>query len=187
MEGGGMRMIEKVVFITGSPRGKNSTSRSLLNYIAEGMEKEGVETVNFWIHNALKREDSFVELLSSIEEADLIILASPLYVDCLPAPVIKVLKMIKDHRDREGIDKEQGFCAIVNSGFPEAFQNDIAISIYKKFAEDTGFRWLGGLTLGMGEAIHGKPLKEAGGMVRNVMKSLDIAVSSLSESKEIPE
>lgn len=187
MEGCDMTLIKKALMLTGSPRGNNSTSQSLLNYVAKNLADEGIECEKLWIQNSLKEEERFNELLSAIDETDLIILAAPLYIDCLPAAVIKALKMIKEHRDKKQLDKEQGFCAIVNSGFPEGFQNDVAILIYEKFAKDTKFKWLGGLTLGMGEAIHGKPLDEAGGMVRNVKKSLDIATSSLIKDEEISE
>lgn len=112
---------------------------------------------------------------------------SPLYVDSLPAAVIRALEMIKDYRLSQPVSSEPMLLAMINSGFPEAFQNNIALSILRKFAGDCGFRWAGGLALGAGGAVDGKPLKNAGGMVRNVIKSLDTAAAALAEGKEIPQ
>ena len=50
-----------------------------------------------------------------------------------------------------------------------------------------GFEWKGALSLGMGGAIGGRSLEERGGMVRNVIKGLDIAAQSLAEGKDIPD
>lgn len=45
---------------------------------------------------------------------------------------------------------------IVNSGFPEAFHNDTALAILRRFAAETGFQWAGGLALGGGGTIDKK-------------------------------
>jgi hypothetical protein len=39
----------------------------------------------------------------------------------------------------------------------------------------------------MGGAIGGRSLEERGGMVRNVIKGLDLAAQALAEGKDIPE
>jgi len=117
----------------------------------------------------------------------MIILAFPLYIDCLPAGVIKALELIADHRKSKKDRKKQGFAIIINCGFPEAQQNNTAIAICKIFAREVGFAWRGALSLGMGGAIGGRPLEERGGMVRNVIKGLDLAAQALAEEKDIPD
>ncbi|MFX1554673.1 MAG: hypothetical protein ACFFBV_12160, partial [Promethearchaeota archaeon] len=54
-------------------------------------------------------------------------------------------------------------------------------------AEDCGFIWKGGLALGQGGSIAGIPLQERGGMVRNVVKGLDITAQAIIDGKEIPQ
>ena len=44
-----------------------------------------------YLYKLLKKEDGQKKLLLKVEDATLIILAFPLYVDCLPAGVIKAL------------------------------------------------------------------------------------------------
>ncbi len=86
----------------------------------------------------------------------------------------------------QGMDRrEQTFVAICNSGFPEASQSEVALDICREFAWETGMAWGGGLALGGGATIDGKPLYKAGGMVRNVRASLDMAVEDLTAGKPI--
>lgn len=122
-----------------------------------------------------------------MEEAGLIILAFPLYVDCIPAGVIKALELIADHRKLESDREKQGFAIIINWGFPEAQHNNTTIAICKIFSREAGFEWKGALSLGMGGAIGGRSLEERGGMVRNVIKGLDLAAQSLAEGEDVPE
>ncbi|MFX1414739.1 MAG: NAD(P)H dehydrogenase, partial [Promethearchaeota archaeon] len=119
--------------------------------------------------------------------ADLIVLSFPLYVDSLPAPVVKAMELIKEERDRLESKKSKNFIAISQNGFPEFYQNLTALRICKIFAEDCEFVWKGGLALGQGGSIGGMPLLERGGMVRNVVKGLDITAQALAEGKEIPQ
>ncbi|MFX1435188.1 MAG: hypothetical protein ACFFB1_15565, partial [Promethearchaeota archaeon] len=62
-----------------------------------------------------------------------------------------------------------------------------ALRICRIFAEDCGFIWKGGLALGQGGSIGGVPLLERGGMVRNVVKGLDITAQALVAGKEVPQ
>ena len=41
--------------------------------------------------------------------------------------------------------------------------------------------------LGGGESIGGRPLEEAGGLVRNVKKSLNLAADALAKGEKVPE
>lgn len=81
--------------------------------------------------------------------------------------------------------KSQSFMAISNSGFPEAKQSSTAISICRQFASEAGWKWAGGLALGAGPCIDGKPLSECGRMVKNVKKALDIAADDLTADRPV--
>jgi hypothetical protein len=80
---------------------------------------------------------------------------------------------------------QKAFAAIVNCGFPESRHTEVALKICRRFAKEIGMRWLGGLGLGGGEAIAGKPLEKAGWLVRNVRRSLQLSAESLSELRTI--
>lgn len=122
-----------------------------------------------------------------IERADLITLAFPLYIDSLPAPVIKAMELIKEERDRLEPKKSNNFIAIVNNGFPEASQNTTVLRICRVFAKECNFLWKGGIMLGGGGAIGGVALQERGGMVRNIVRGLDIAAGALKDDKDVPQ
>ncbi len=178
---------KKVLLLIGSPKGENSTSASLGNYLISKLEEFGMKTEKAFIHRLVYREEKIQNLFRMIDNADLIILTFPLYVDSLPAPVIKAMELIKEEKDKLKSQKSQNFIAICNSGFPEPSQSTVALQICRIFSKDCGFVWKGGVALGGGAAINGTPLQEKGGMVRNVIKGLDIIAHALKEGKDIPQ
>ena len=182
-----MKNNNKALLLIGSPKGENSTSASFGNYLTSKLEELGMKIEKGFTHRLVSREETIQNLFKMIDKADLIILSFPLYVDCLPAPVIKAMELIKEERNKIESKKSQDFIAICNNGFPEASQNVIALQICRIFSRDCGFIWKGGIAYGGGGAINGIPLKERGGMVRNVMKGLDIAAQALKDGKDIPQ
>jgi hypothetical protein len=74
--------------------------------------------------------------------------------------------------------------AIVNNGFPDSKQNATALAICKQFANEVGFEWTGGLTMGAGAMINGAPLDKVP-MIKNVLKALDLTAESLLESSTV--
>ncbi|MFX1235646.1 MAG: NAD(P)H-dependent oxidoreductase [Promethearchaeota archaeon] len=178
---------KKVLLLVGSPKGEKSSSASLGNYLISKLEELGMESETGFVHRLVNREETIKKLFDMIAQADLIVLSFPLYVDSLPAPVVKAMELIKEERDRLESKKSKNFIAISQNGFPEFYQNLTALRICKIFAEDCEFVWKGGLALGQGGSIGGMPLLERGGMVRNVVKGLDITAQALAEGKEIPQ
>ena len=79
------------------------------------------------------------------------------------------------------------FVAVVNCGFPELEHTRTALDICRAFARQAGLAWTGGLGLGGGEAIGGRPLEELGGMTRHVRRGLDLAAAALLAGRPIPE
>lgn len=178
---------KKALLLVGSPRVENSTSASLGNYLISKLEEFGMKTEKGFIHRLVNREEKIQNLFEMIDRADLIILSFPLYVDSLPAPVIKAMELIKKERDQLVSKNPKNFIAISQNGFPEGYQNKIALQICRIFAKECGFIWKGGLALGQGGSIGGFPLLERGGMVRNIVKGLNITAQAMVEDKEIPQ
>ena len=181
-----MMQTKSVLLLVGSPRGEESTSASLGNYLLNQLEVLGFKTSKRFIHRLVNRSVKIEELLSIVYNSELIILSFPLYVDSLPAPVIKAMQLIRDNRN-ENQKQDQDFIAISNCGFPEASQIEVALEICKNFAEEVNFRWRGGLAFGGGEAVHGIPLEERGGMVRNITKGIKITAEYLNNGMDIPQ
>ncbi|MGA3059276.1 MAG: hypothetical protein ABSD92_02790 [Candidatus Bathyarchaeia archaeon] len=176
-----------VALLIGSPKGSSSTSNSLGTYLVEKLEEKGAIAEKAYICQSLISDEKRAALLRLVDDSDLIVLAFPLYVDSLHSQVIKTLELIAEHeKGNPGLGKKS-FVAIANSGFPEAKQSDITLSVCRIFAKQVGFTWAGGLAMGGGGMIGGQPLVEIGGRVRNQKKALEIAADSLWKGEAIPE
>ena len=80
----------------------------------------------------------------------------------------------------------RGFVTVMNNGFPEAVHSHTALAIARQFALETGHVWLGGLALGMGGVIDGKPLAKRGRMVRNISRALDLSAEAVDRGQPLP-
>lgn len=178
--------IKRAVLLVGSPRTKKSTSASLGGYLFEQLQERGVETQTIQIYTTINSKDRMNEMYKAIDNADLVLLAFPLYVDSLPAPVTNTLEKIAVHRKDNRTPLR--FAAIANCGFPEAHHNDTALAICSEFANQNNFSWMGSLALGGGEGlVHGVPLNEMDGRAIPLKKSLELAAEALANGEPIPQ
>jgi multimeric flavodoxin WrbA len=176
----------RAVLLVGSPRTRASTSHSLGSYLLGRLGEQGIAADTIQLHTltgSTVRLDAAIEL---VEASDLVVLAAPLYVDALPAPVVRVLERLAARRASSRSAARAQFAAIVNCGFPEAAHNATAIAICAQFAREVGFAWAGGLALGGGEGlVHGAALASLGGRAGNVTRSLDLAADALARGEPI--
>ena len=178
--------IRRAVLLVGSPRTKKSTSASLGEYLFKQLSERGIETRTIQLYTSLYSPERMQAMYESFDDADLVAMAFPLYVDSLPAPVTAVLEKIAAHRN----DKRSPirFAAIANCGFPGANHNNTALAIASEFARQTGLTWMGGLALGAGEGIvHGVPLNELDGRAIPLKAALDLTAEALACGKPIPQ
>ncbi|NOT03929.1 MAG: NAD(P)H dehydrogenase [Anaerolineales bacterium] len=178
--------VRRAVLLVGSPRTRKSTSASLGGYLMEQLNSRGVETETIQIYTSFNSAERTCLTLEKLDQTDLVVLAFPLYVDSLPAPVIAALEKIAAHRAT--VKVEQRFAAIANCGFPEASHNDTALAICEQFAHETGMVWLDALALGGGQGlVGGVPLKDMDGRAIPLKKSLELAAASLALGIPIPQ
>jgi hypothetical protein len=179
----------RALLIVGSPKtGSPSTSRILGEYLLERLGGRAWETQSLTLRASLSHRGEDV-LLTSVDRAGLIVLAFPLYVDALPHLVTKALAVIAAHRRSVAKPLPQALVAIVNSGFPEARQNAVALAICREFAAQSGITWAGSLALPGGGIIGGQPLissKRSGPPVKHVIQSLDLTATALAEGLPVP-
>jgi hypothetical protein len=175
---------KKALLFIGSPHGFNSTSNSLGSYLLDKLQSGGYEVSKTHAQAAVHNQEKQAEMLSQVADSDLLILAFPLYVDSLPSGLILALEKIAENRKKTAATKHTRVLAIVNNGFPDSKQNATAISICKQFANETGYEWAGGLTLGAGPMINGLPLEKAP-MMKNVKKALDLTAQNLLEGSTV--
>ncbi len=101
--------------------------------------------------NDVKDRDTFVRLF---QEAEHVILASPLYTDAMPAAVKDFIESLKPLCQREN-NPDIGF--MVQSGFPEPEHSRYLERYYMKLAKRLGCRYKGTIIRGAGESIRGTP------------------------------
>lgn len=182
---------QRALLIVGSPKVSSpSTSGVLGDHGMKRLETQGWETTTLSLRRSLLKDKGRAELLDAVEQADLIMLVFPLYIDSLPFLLMKALEVMAEHfGDRPGADSK-GIAAIVNNGFPEAYNNAPAVAICRRFAIDTGMTWLGGLAMGGGEALfRGQPFEKANRNappVDHVKRALDLAADALANRQPIP-
>ncbi|MCW4025597.1 MAG: hypothetical protein NWF01_11280 [Candidatus Bathyarchaeota archaeon] len=176
---------KQALLLVGSPRGFKSSSNSMGTYLLDKFHEAGFETGKLHVQAAMRSEATKKALLQKTRESDIIIFAFPLYIDSLHARLIPALEMIAEENQKSAPPKQTRLAVIVNSGFPEAFQNTTVVDICRCFASEAGMQWAGGLMYGGGEAIHGVPLEKAGMAAKNARSSLDIAAKDLLEGRAI--
>jgi len=91
--------MKTALLLVGSPFGFRSTSGSLGSYSMDRLTEKGFTTNKAHIHRLVKTQEGIEELLHLVGISDLVVLTFPLYVDSLPAPVIKTMEIITKHRE----------------------------------------------------------------------------------------
>ena len=187
--------IQRALLLVGSPRTKVSTSLSLGGFLFERLEESSIQTETIYLHTVLRSQEKMQALFEAVDHADIVLLAFPLYVDSLPAPVIEALERIVVHRKGQPMaipgsraGTGQLFAAIANCGFPEAHHNATALAICETFARQAGFVWAGSLALGAGEGmVHGAKLDQMDGRVMALKQALNLAAEALARGQAIPD
>lgn len=183
----------RAVLLVGSARPPGTgNSEALATYLLARLVEGGMETEAFHVHRC-QRPERERALFEAVDGTDLFVLSTPLYVDALPYLVTRCCERMAAHRAAERNESNlqnehrSRMVALVNCGFPELEHTRVALDICRVFAREASFFWAGGLGLGGGEAIGGKPLEEVGGMARHVRGGLDLAAEALLADRVIPE
>ena len=169
---------KKAILLVGSPKVLGSSSENLgkllLRYLSQSGCLTDIENISVAI-----RKDQLNELCDKVNNSDIVIISSPLYVDSLPAPVTYFLEeYTNDHK------KEKKLIGIINSGFPEPEQNNIANDILRLFAEQNGMNWIGGFCIGGGGALNNSKL-ETSGISKGITQSFKTIANCLSNDLEV--
>ena len=178
--------LRRALLLVGSPKTRKSNSNSLGGYLFERLSAQSIKTETVYLHTVVGSPAMMQALLEAVDAADLVVLAFPLYVDSLPAPLIEALERIAAHRQGRDGGRRQFFAAIANCGFPEAIHNDTALAICEIFAGQASFQWAGSLALGGGEIVGGVPLAQKRGQTTRIRKSLELAAEALVAGHAIP-
>ncbi len=175
-------MNKTFIALVGSPR-PHSTSGYFAEYLVDGLAGRGWQAKSLTVCAAVRQPEKWPDLEAAFREADAVAIVAPLYVDSVPAEFMAALeRLVKSRPGRPG-----RICAVVNCGFVEALQNDVALDIYRLFARDAGLHWAGGLAIGGGGMFGGKPLTAQGRSARHITAAFDQTIAALDAGQDIPE
>jgi len=141
----------KLTVFNGSPRGKESNTAILLEHFLNGfMETEG----NSYELEYIVNNKDVGKLVEMFKDATNVILAFPLYIDCMPGIVksfIDNLKSLCGRQDNPTI----GF--MVQGGFPEAYHSRFVERYLEKLAKRLNCQYAGCIVKGGIEGIRVMP------------------------------
>jgi hypothetical protein len=177
----------RALLLIGSGKPVHSNSESLGGYLLSGLARRGFETRTRKVPHTLRAQGGLTAITEEVRQASLVVLATPLYWDSLPAAVIEAMEALAEDRRSRPPENRQRLVAIINSGFPEARQSDTALAICRRFAKETGFEWAGGLAMGAGGAVEERPLDQVGRRVRHVVRAMDLTAEALARGEKVPE
>ena len=172
-----------MVLINGSPKGEKSCSKELLEIFKSGFEKENNVYEISISHKRIKDEDKF----HIVSNCDNIVIAFPLYVDCLPSTVIKFLEGFEKYTKDNNIKCDSRLYCIVNCGFYEGIQNRQALKVVKNFTQHIDkIKYDGGIGIGTGPFIYGSSSIPWEAKIKaSVRKEIDKLIDAIKNDESI--
>jgi len=132
----------------GSPRGRKSNSKIILDQFLSGFEATPGNTYELHYLNRLNDMDHFVQAFG---EAETVLLAHPLYTDAMPAIVKSFIEEMETLSGQKG-NPTLGF--IIQSGFVAAAHSRYVERYWEKFSKRLGSPYLGTIIKGGCEPLH---------------------------------
>lgn len=176
----------KFLALVGSPR-VGSTSGHFADHLVKALADRGWEARSLTVCSAIRRPNLWSDLEAAYRGANVVGVVAPLYVDSLPAELTLALERLAVSPRPEGPAPAAKLFAVLNCGFAESHQNDLAVEMCRLFAREAGLHWMGGLAIGGGGMYGGSPLEAQKGRARNVIAALDGVVEAVSRGEDVPE
>lgn len=139
--------MEKIMILNGSPRAPRSNSKQ---YAALFAKYSRFSTETFSVTGPKSKE-----IGNRIQEFSHVLLVFPLYADGIPVPLLLFLK----EWEQNGFKGNPMVSILINCGFLEPEQNDVAIDMVKLFCRKNGLTFGSVLKIGSGEAILQTPFR----------------------------
>lgn len=151
-----------LLILNGSPRAPRSNSRRYAALAA------GHWTSGSAVCRDILGADPAV-LRGELERAAHVLLVFPLYADALPLPLLKFLIALEEEPPRN----RPTVSVLVNCGFLEPHQNDVAVDMVRLFCSRNGYPVGSVLKIGSGEAILDTPFRLlAAWQIRRLVRSM---------------
>jgi multimeric flavodoxin WrbA len=177
-----------IALINGSPKSKDSASGHVLKALKAFLEPDR----NGFTEYSFRKSQVSEEEMKQLGQSDVLVFAFPLYVDGIPSHLLSCLVQLESFFT-ELCKKDILVYALVNCGFYEGHQNNIAIEMMKNWCAKAGLKWGQGVGIGSGGMLPmlnnipiGKgptrnleaALKQVSGNVIQGMSSEDISITA---------
>ena len=162
-----------IVVINGSPKAKDSTSAMFIDQL------QALITTPMTTYQARKliRKKDVLQRLSEILQTDVLLFVSPIYVDALPAPLVKLLTLFEQVKAQSTAPPARVY-VLFNCGFLEPRNTELALNIMQNFCIRAGLVWGYGVGLGSGGFI----LTQRDHMAKGIAFKVYAAVCALANS-----
>lgn len=163
----------KILFLDGSPKTADSTSV----YLLKAMEQRLPDSDILW---RSARNCDANALTEELDGCNAFMIAFPLYVDGLPSHLLRVLTQLQPLL-AAGTWPGRVY-GIINNGFYEAKQNQIAIDILKMWCRKSGLNWGQCVAVGGGGMAQTAPI--GNGPCISIGKALDAIAANIMTGQQ---
>lgn len=151
----------KIMIINGSPRAPKSNSKRYAELFAKACP---AETEYFAVSKT-----NHLALCRAMQKVSDVLLVFPLYADGIPVTFMRFLDTLAQNAPRHPVR----ISVMINCGFLEPEQNDVAVKMLRLYCRQNGFTFGSVLQIGSGEAILSTPFRI---LVRAKIKRLAAAI-----------
>lgn len=137
----------KILILNGSPRAPKSNSK---HYAALFTKYCPVPC-----DTQIITRRNHAELCKRMADCSDLLFVFPLYADALPVGLLEFLRSLEEHLP----ERRPVVSVLINCGFQEVAQNEVAVEMMRLFCRRNGFRFGSVLMIGSGEAILESPFR----------------------------
>ncbi|MGL5978815.1 MAG: hypothetical protein ACRCZJ_07470 [Erysipelotrichaceae bacterium] len=140
--------MQTAYLLNASPRAPRSNSKGYLAFLEAALQQRHIS-----VKSGMLLETNHDDIASEIEKIQDLVVVFPLYVDSIPCDLLAFLELLVAQKQVHQLH------VIINCGFLESKQNNIALQQLQFFTQQAGWKMGTSLSIGSGEAILGTPFK----------------------------
>lgn len=141
----------KLTIFNGSPRGKNSNSGIIADWLLEGAGDRPDINAEVVVLNRIEEQEHNAVIFS---ESDISLVVFPLYTDCMPGIVASFFEKLQPYTGKLA-GRKIGF--VVHSGFPELHHSRYVEQYLIRLAKILDITYMGTVIIGNSESIRHVP------------------------------
>lgn len=160
-----------IVLLDCSYKPQDSNSGYFLGVLEKNLNQDTLQDVRTWSIKDVLMGMHMGDFVNCLREAEALVFGVPLYVDGLPAQVVKLFEILLEQY--QGTLYDLGIYVVSNLGFYESKQLRHMLDMVRNWCMRMGCRYGGGLAIGAGPLVRSvgphKKLKEAFSKMANAI------------------